>query len=102
MSEVILRVEHLKKYFPLNANAFGKPQRYLKAVDDVSFTLERGKTVGIVGESGCGKPTMGRTILRLHPAKPGTIDFCGRDIARMKASELRKLRPERQIIVQEL
>lgn len=101
MSEVILRVEHLKKYFPLNANAFGKPQRYLKAVDDVSFTLERGKTVGIVGESGCGKTTMGRTILRLYPATSGTIDFCGRDIARMKASELRKLRPEMQIIFQD-
>ena len=101
MSEVILRVEHLKKYFPLNTNAFGKPQRFLKAVDDVSFTLERGKTVGIVGESGCGKTTMGRTILRLYPATEGTINFCGEDIAAMKASKLRKLRPQMQIIFQD-
>ena len=101
MSNVILKVEHLKKYFPLGSNIFGKPTRYLKAVDDVSFTLEEGKTVGIVGESGCGKTTMGRTILRLYPATDGKIDFCGTDIAKLNRSKLRALRPQMQIIFQD-
>ena len=63
--DVVLRVEHLKKYFPIATDFFGRPTAYLRAVDDISFTLERGKTIGIVGESGCGKTTLGRTILKL-------------------------------------
>ena len=64
--EYILEVKNLKKYFPLDKNMFGKPSRYLKAVDDVSFSVEKGKTIGVVGESGCGKTTLGRTILKLY------------------------------------
>ncbi len=101
MSEVILRVEHLKKYFPLNTDFFGRPTRFLKAVDDVSFTLEAGKTVGIVGESGCGKTTMGRTILQLYPVTEGTVEFDGVDITHFKPSQMRKLRPQMQIIFQD-
>ena len=63
--ETLLEVKNLKKYFPLDRNLFGTPSRYLKAVDDVSFALEKGKTIGVVGESGCGKTTLGRTILLL-------------------------------------
>lgn len=66
MSENILEVRHLKKYFPAAKNFWGKPVSFLKAVDDVSFTIKRGQTLGIVGESGCGKTTLGRTILRLN------------------------------------
>ena len=62
----LLVVRHLKKYFPLKTDFFGRPLTYVRAVDDVSFTVDAGKTIGIVGESGCGKTTMGRTILRLH------------------------------------
>ena len=101
MSEVILRVEHLKKYFPLDTNFFGKPTRYLKAVDDVSFTLEAGKTVGIVGESGCGKTTMGRTILQLYPATEGRVEFEGIDVTKLKPHQMRRLRPQMQIIFQD-
>ncbi|MBO5362736.1 MAG: ATP-binding cassette domain-containing protein, partial [Clostridia bacterium] len=67
----ILEVNHLKKYFPVEKNFFGVPTRYLRAVDDVSFTLQRGKTIGIVGESGCGKTTMGRSVLKLHDITEG-------------------------------
>ena len=76
----LLEVKHLKKYFPLNKNFFGKPRAYLKAVDDVSFRLAAGRTVGIVGESGCGKTTMGRTVLRLYDATGGEILFEGTDL----------------------
>ena len=72
-AEEILRVEHLKKYFPIEKNLFGKPTAYLRAVDDVSFTVKRGTTIGIVGESGCGKTTLGRTILRLYDVDDGKI-----------------------------
>ena len=70
-SEVILEVKNLKKYFPVERNFFGKPIRFLKAVDGISFKLEKGKTLGIVGESGCGKSTMGRSLLRLYDGVEG-------------------------------
>ena len=65
-SDVLLEVKNLKKYFPVERNFFGKPVKFLKAVDGISFTLRKGKTLGIVGESGCGKSTMGRSLLRLY------------------------------------
>ena len=64
--DILLDVRHLKKYFPASKSFFGKPKSFLKAVDDVSFTVPRGSTLGIVGESGCGKTTLGRTVLHLH------------------------------------
>lgn len=97
----ILEVRHLKKYFPAEKNFFGKPISFLKAVDDVSFTLARGQTLGIVGESGCGKTTLGRTILRLHPATDGEILLEGNDISRAKPAQLRPLRTKMQIIFQD-
>ena len=70
-NNLLLEVKGLKKYFPLQKNLFGKPKFQLRAVDDVSFTLEKGKTIGVVGESGCGKTTLGRTILQLYDTTGG-------------------------------
>ena len=99
--ENILEVRHLKKYFPAEKNFWGKPVSFLKAVDNVSFAIKRGQTLGIVGESGCGKTTLGRTILRLNSSSGGEIIFEGRDIANLKPSELRPLRTRMQIIFQD-
>ena len=90
----ILRVEHLQKYFPV-------PDGMLHAVDDVSFTINAGKTLGVVGESGCGKSTMGRAILRLHEPTGGKVFFQGRDVLAMSAQEMKELRREMQIIFQD-
>ncbi len=97
----ILIVKHLKKYFPVAKNFFGKPTRFLRAVDDVSLAIERGHTMGIVGESGCGKTTMGRTILRLHSVTGGEVKFDGKDVGSLSHKELRAIRPEMQIIFQD-
>ena len=87
--EYLLQVKNLRKHFPIGKAFFKKNQKYLKAVDGVSFNLKRGKTVGIVGESGCGKTTMGRTVLRLYEPTDGEIIFEGRDIAHLEGEELR-------------
>ena len=100
-NDVILDVRHLKKYFPIATNFFGKPTRFLKAVDDVSFTVRRGKTIGIVGESGCGKTTMGRCILRLHEITDGDVLFNGINIRELSHEQLRKIRPQIQMIFQD-
>jgi len=97
----ILVVSHLKKYFPIAKDFFGRPTRYLRAVDDVSFKVKRGKTIGIVGESGCGKTTMGRSILRLHDITGGRIIYDGQDVTMLRNKEMRKLRTEMQIIFQD-
>ena len=99
--EYLLQVKNLKKYFPIGKAFLQKNQTYLRAVDGVSFQLKRGKTVGIVGESGCGKTTMGRTILRLHDVTAGEILFNGVDIAKLKGEALRKIRPNMQMIFQD-
>ena len=93
MSELI-RVEHLKKYF---ANPYGT----LHAVDDVSFSIEKGKTLGVVGESGCGKSTLGRTVLKLQDPTDGKIFFEGKDITNVSRNENRELRKQMQIIFQD-
>ena len=100
-NEYILEVNNLKKYFPIEKNLFGTPTRYLKAVDDVSFKVKRGTTLGIVGESGCGKTTLGRTILRLHDITGGSVVFNGEDITNMPKKELRKRRTQLQLIFQD-
>lgn len=97
----LLVVRNLKKYFPLKTDFFGRPVSFVRAVDDVSFSIEAGKTVGIVGESGCGKTTMGRTILRLHSVTGGQVIFDGKDISKLKPKELRTLRPQIQMIFQD-
>ncbi len=99
--EYLLQVKNLKKYFPVNKSFFKKNQTYLRAVDGVSFNLMRGKTVGIVGESGCGKTTMGRTVLRLYDVTDGEILFEGKDISKLKGEALRKVRPNFQMIFQD-
>ncbi len=100
-SDAIVVVKNLKKYFPVETDFFGRPTKYLKAVDDVSFEIKEGTTLGIVGESGCGKTTLGRTILRLHPATSGEIYFEGKDINSLSNKELNALRPYMQIIFQD-
>lgn len=78
MSDKLVQVEHLKQYFP--AGGFGKNKKYVKAVDDVSFYINRGETLGLVGESGCGKTTTGRTLLRLYEPTDGKIIYDGKVI----------------------
>ena len=97
----LLEVRHLKKYFPVEKNLFGKPTRFLRAVDDVSFTLGRGKTIGVVGESGCGKTTLGRTILQLTPTTAGEVIFDGKNLEKLTKHELIPLRRDLQIIFQD-
>ena len=94
MSEIMLEVKELKKYF-------NTPKGLLHAVDGVNFTIEKGKTLGIVGESGCGKSTTGRTILRLLEPTSGEVYFDGKDINKLSASEMRKMRKDMQIIFQD-
>ena len=94
MSDTILEVRGLKKHF-------STPKGMLQAVDNVSFTVERGKTLGIVGESGCGKSTTGRAILRLIEPTAGEVFFEGRNIAELSKKEMRKLRKDMQIIFQD-
>ena len=99
--DAILEVRHLKKYFTLKKTVLGKPLSELKAVDDVSFKIYPGETLGIVGESGCGKSTMGRAILKLHQPTAGQIFFKGEDIANYKQKEMRPLRTKMQIVFQD-
>lgn len=100
-NENILVVSNLKKYYPLSNFILGKGKSFVKAVDDVSFSIKRGTTMGLVGESGCGKTTVGRTILRLHDVTGGKVLFDGHDLAKMKKSDLRKMRPQMQMIFQD-
>ncbi len=99
--KALIEVRHLRKCFPVQKNLLGKVQRELVAVDDVSFTLNAGETLGIVGESGCGKTTMGRTVLKLHQPSGGQIIFNGEDITKYKNSQMRRLRTDMQIIFQD-
>ena len=97
----LLEVRHLSKRFPIKKNLLGNVEKELVAVDDVSFTLKAGETLGIVGESGCGKTTMGRTILKLYAPNGGQIIFNGEDITNYKKSQMRRLRTDMQIIFQD-
>ena len=99
--EKLLEVKNLKKYFPVKAGVFRKTVAHVKAVDDVSFAIKKGETLGLVGESGCGKSTTGRTILRLLEASAGKIIFDGKDVLSMDKKELRSIRKEMQIIFQD-
>jgi peptide/nickel transport system ATP-binding protein len=97
----ILEVSNIKTYFPVNKTMFGKAKSFVKAVDDVSFDVYEGETLGLVGESGCGKTTLGRTILRLIEPTGGIIKFQGQDITNLNDTDLRNLRKDIQIIFQD-
>lgn len=99
--EMLLEVKDLKKYFPVAGGLFSKTVGYVKAVDGISFGVRRGETLGLVGESGCGKTTIGKVLLRLQEATAGQVFFEGRDILGLGREEMRKLRREMQIIFQD-
>jgi oligopeptide/dipeptide ABC transporter ATP-binding protein len=101
MPEVLVDVQGLKKYFPIKKGVFSKTIGYVKAVDDVSFQIKKGETLGLVGESGCGKTTIGRTLLRLIEPTAGKVMFEGRDVTAMGAKELKQIRKDMQIIFQD-
>jgi len=99
--EPVLKVRNIKTYFPLKKNILGKTTDYVKAVDDVSFDVYPGETLGLVGESGCGKTSLGRSILRLIESSGGKIIFDGIDITKYSFQKLRKMRKDIQIIFQD-
>ncbi len=99
--KTLLEVKNLKTWFPSKKNFFGKTTDWVKAVDDVTFNVQEGETLGLVGESGCGKTTLGRTILRLAPAESGEILFEGKNLLDMNASDLKDMRRHMQIIFQD-
>lgn len=101
MSEPLLRVENLTKYFPVTSGVFGRPIGAVRAVEDVSFTLQRGETLALVGESGSGKTTTGRCIMRLIEPTAGRVLFEGRDLCALSRKELRATRKRIQIIFQD-
>jgi peptide/nickel transport system ATP-binding protein len=99
--ENLLEVRNLKTYYPVKGGFFRRTIGYVKAVDDVSFDIKKGETLGLVGESGCGKSTTGRTIIRLLNATEGSILFNGKDIANLKGKSLRTIRKDIQMIFQD-
>ena len=101
MSEIILSVRDLKKYFPIKAGVLQKTVGHVKAVDGVSFDIVKGETLGIVGESGCGKSTTGRAIIRLFEKTGGDVYFNGKEVHSLNHKELRAIRPKMQMIFQD-
>jgi peptide/nickel transport system ATP-binding protein len=99
--ENVLEVKNLKKYYPIRAGMFGKVVGQVRAVDGITFNIKRGTTMGLVGESGCGKTTVGKTVLRLHDITEGEVNFEGRNIREIHKKELRLLRPKFQMIFQD-
>jgi ABC-type ATPase involved in cell division len=100
-NEALLVVQDLRKYFPIRGGLLQRTVAQVKAVDGVSFVVRKGETLGLVGESGCGKTTVGRTILRLTPATAGTVTFEGQDVFKLKGNQLKALRRDMQIIFQD-
>ena len=100
-NEIILDVQNLKKYFPIRGGLITRTVGHVKAVDGISFKLRRGETLGIVGESGCGKSTAGRTILRLHDITDGKVIFKGEDLAKCSKKEMRAKRLQMQMVFQD-
>ncbi|MFE8700562.1 ABC transporter ATP-binding protein [Cytobacillus sp. FJAT-54145] len=99
--KTLLEVKNLKQYFPIKGGVFGRTVNHVKAVDDVSFTVYEGETVSIVGESGCGKSTTGRAILRLDEPTSGEINFDGENLLALNKSKMRQKRKDLQIIFQD-
>ena len=100
--DILLEVKDLKMYFPVSSGMlFQRTTAYVKAVDGVSFTVKRGETLGLVGESGCGKTTTGRCILQLYKPTAGQVIFDGQDLTRLKSKQMRAMRREMQVIFQD-
>src|SRR5699024_5541615 len=99
--EELLRVTDLKTHFTISGGILGKNKSVVKAVDGVSFYLNKGETLGIVGESGCGKSTTGRSILQLIKPTSGSVKFKGEEVTNLKSKKLRNLRSEMQIVFQD-
>jgi oligopeptide/dipeptide ABC transporter ATP-binding protein len=97
----LIRVEHLKKYFPVRAGLLQRVVAHVQAVDDVSFTIREGETLGMVGESGCGKTTIGRTMLRLIEPTAGAVYYEGTDVLKLRGREMKAMRRSMQIIFQD-
>jgi ABC-type glutathione transport system ATPase component len=100
-ARAILEVKDLKVHFPLNRNLLGTPRSWAKAVDGVSFRIDEGETLGLVGESGCGKSTVAQAVLRLVEATGGSIMYDGVDLGSLTAAELRSVRRHAQMIFQD-
>ncbi len=100
-NQTILQLKNVKTWFPMNKNFMGNATEYVKAVDDVTFDVHEGETLGLVGESGCGKTTLGRTILRLVPAHSGEIIFDGKNVLELGQKEMINIRQHMQIIFQD-
>ncbi|GAB6501012.1 oligopeptide ABC transporter ATP-binding protein [Bacillus sp. UMTAT18] len=101
MSEPLLEVKNLKTYFPIKGGIFSRTVGHVKAVDGVSFTINKGEVFGLVGESGSGKTTIGKTILRLVQKTEGEVKFKGKDVYSLSKEELRKHRPNMQLVFQD-
>ena len=99
--QVLLKVENLKKYFPIMQGVFRRKVGDIRAVDGVTFDVYKGETLGLVGESGCGKSTTGRVILQLYPVTSGKIIFNGKDLTQLQGEDLRRVRPKMQMIFQD-
>jgi peptide/nickel transport system ATP-binding protein/oligopeptide transport system ATP-binding protein len=100
-NDTLVQVSNLKKYFPVRAGVMQRVVAEVLAVDDVSFTIQRGETLGLVGESGCGKTTVGRTMLRLIEPTAGSAIYNGRDIFKLRSNEVKAIRRDMQIIFQD-
>ncbi|MDR0396425.1 MAG: ATP-binding cassette domain-containing protein [Oscillospiraceae bacterium] len=101
MADALVEVSRLKKYFPIKKGVMRRTAGFVRAVDDISFRIPRGRVMGLVGESGCGKSTAGRTILRLLNPTDGSVRFAGREISTLSKREMKALRTKMQIIFQD-
>lgn len=101
LKKEILKVEELKQYFPIKGGFFGRTINHVKAVDNISFNVYEGETLSVVGESGCGKSTTGRAILRLEEPTSGSVTFYGEDLLSLRKKEMRKKRKDIQVIFQD-